>query len=86
MGGWWVKSDFSVSLCPFSSTFGHTDTEMDTELDNRVYLERFTRCMKPHFTCFMRNEDLFIFHLVFRSLCVEKYFRVEKYFCLVITL
>ena len=29
-----VKSDFSVSLCPFSETFGHTDTEMDTELDN----------------------------------------------------
>ena len=33
-GGWWVKSDFSVSLCPFSLTFGHTDTEMDTEVDN----------------------------------------------------
>ena len=31
---WWVKSDFSVSLCPFSEIFGHTDTEMDTELDN----------------------------------------------------
>ena len=29
------KSDFSVSLCPFSSTFGHTDTEMDTKLDKK---------------------------------------------------
>ena len=34
VGGGWVKSYFSVSLCPFSLTFGHTDTEMDTELDN----------------------------------------------------
>ena len=25
MGGGWVKSDFSVSLCPFS--FGHTETQ-----------------------------------------------------------
>ena len=30
---WWVKSDFSVSLCPFSYFYRHTDTEMDTELD-----------------------------------------------------
>ena len=36
-GGWWVKSDFSVSLRPFSETFGHTDREMDTELDNTKY-------------------------------------------------
>ena len=27
VGGGWVKSDFSVSLCPFS--FGHTDTQTE---------------------------------------------------------
>ena len=29
-----VKGDFSVNLCPFSYLYRHTDTEMDTELDN----------------------------------------------------
>ena len=43
-GGWWVKSDFSVSLCPFSYTFGHTDTEMDTELDKKsINKEKFLK-------------------------------------------
>ena len=43
-GWWWVKSDFSVSLCPFS--FGHTDTEMDTELDKNFRLNRVNHKME----------------------------------------
>ena len=44
-----MKSDFSVSLCPFSLTFGHTDTEMETELDNNfcTSINSPKRCSVP---------------------------------------